>query len=47
MNIPGVARAKDYICPLSQGEPTIDLIGGDARDLLVPDPRHVGLMGDP
>ena len=42
-----VAGAKDFICPLSQAEPTMDLVGSDDKDLLVSDAGHVGLMVGP
>ena len=42
-----VAGAKDYICPLSQAEPTMYLVGSDDKELLVPDAGHVGLMVGP
>jgi polyhydroxyalkanoate synthase len=42
-----VAGAKDYICPLSQAEPTMDLVGSDDKELLVLDAGHVGLMVGP
>jgi polyhydroxyalkanoate synthase subunit PhaC len=42
-----VAGARDYICPLSQAEPAMDLLGGDDKELFVPDAGHVGLMVGP
>jgi polyhydroxyalkanoate synthase subunit PhaC len=42
-----VAGAGDYICPLSQAEPAMDLVGGDDKELFVPDAGHVGLMVGP
>ncbi len=42
-----VAGAKDFICPPSQAEPTMDLVGSAEGDLLVPDAGHVGLMVGP
>ena len=32
-----VAGAKDYTCPPSQAEPTIDLVGSDDKEFLVTD----------
>ncbi len=42
-----VAGSKDYICPLSQAEPTMGLVGSEDRELLVLDAGHVGLMVGP
>jgi polyhydroxyalkanoate synthase len=44
LNITG---SKDYICPFSQAEPTMDLVGSEDRELLVLDAGHVGLMAGP
>jgi polyhydroxyalkanoate synthase subunit PhaC len=42
-----IAGSKDYICPLSQAEPTMDLVGSEDKELLVLDGGHVGLMAGP
>ena len=42
-----VAGVKDYICPPSQAEPTMDLIGSDDKEFLASDAEHVGLMVGP
>jgi polyhydroxyalkanoate synthase len=39
-----IAGSRDYICPLSQAEPTTDLIGSRDKEFLVLDAGHVGLM---
>jgi polyhydroxyalkanoate synthase len=39
-----IAGSKDYICPLSQAEPTMDLVGSEDKEMLVLDAGHVGLM---
>ena len=40
-----VAGEKDFICPVSQAEATMDLIGSEDKEFLVVDAGHVGLMG--
>jgi polyhydroxyalkanoate synthase len=40
-----VAGEKDYICPVSQTEATMDLVSSEDRESLVVDAGHVGLMG--
>jgi polyhydroxyalkanoate synthase subunit PhaC len=42
-----VAGSKHYICPVSQAEPTMDLVGSEDKELLVLDAGHVGLMAGP
>jgi polyhydroxyalkanoate synthase len=42
-----IAGEKDYICPLSQAKPTMDLIGSEDKEMLVLDAGHVGLMAGP
>ncbi len=42
-----IAGKKDFICPLSQAEPTTDLVGSQDREFLVLDAGHVGLMCGP
>jgi polyhydroxyalkanoate synthase len=42
-----VAGAKDYTCPPSQVEPTMDLVGSDDKEFLVTDVGHAGLMVGP
>jgi polyhydroxyalkanoate synthase len=42
-----IAGEKDYICPLSQAKPTMDLVGSEDREMLVLDAGHVGLMASP
>jgi polyhydroxyalkanoate synthase len=39
-----IAGTKDYICPLSQAEATMDLIGSRDKEFLVLDAGHLGLM---
>ena len=42
-----IAGEKDYICPVSQAEPAMDLVGSQDKEFLVLDAGHVGLMGGP
>jgi polyhydroxyalkanoate synthase len=42
-----VAGAQDYICPPSQAEPTMDLVGSDDKEFLASNAGHVGLMVGP
>jgi len=42
-----IAGSKDYICPLSQAKPTMNLVGSEDKELLVLDAGHVGLMAGP
>jgi polyhydroxyalkanoate synthase subunit PhaC len=42
-----IAGKKDFICPLSQAEPTTDLVGSRDGEFLVLDAGHVGLMCGP
>jgi polyhydroxyalkanoate synthase len=42
-----IAGKKDYISPLSQAEPTMDLVGSEDKEFLVLDTGHVGLMASP
>jgi polyhydroxyalkanoate synthase len=39
-----IAGAKDIICPLSQTEATMDLVGGQDKEHLTFDAGHVGLL---
>ena len=41
------AGEKDFICPVSQARPTMDLVGSDDKALLILDAGHVGLMAGP
>jgi polyhydroxyalkanoate synthase len=40
-----IAGEKDFICPLSQAEATMDLVSSEDKEFLVVDAGHVGLMG--
>jgi polyhydroxyalkanoate synthase len=42
-----IAGTKDYICPLSQAKPTMDLVGSEDKEMLILDAGHVGLMVGP
>ena len=42
-----IAGSKDFICPLSQAEPTMDLVGSRDKEFIVADAGHVGLMAGP
>jgi polyhydroxyalkanoate synthase len=42
-----IAGNKDFICPLSQARPTMDLVGSEDKEMLVLDAEHVGLMAGP
>jgi polyhydroxyalkanoate synthase len=42
-----IAGEKDYISPLSQAEPTMDLVGSEDKEFLVLDTGHMGLMASP
>jgi polyhydroxyalkanoate synthase len=42
-----IAGAKDIICPLSQTEATMDLVGSEDKEHLILDAGHVGLLASP
>ena len=42
-----IAGAKDIICPLSQTEATMELVGSRDKEHLILDAGHVGLMASP
>jgi polyhydroxyalkanoate synthase len=42
-----IAGAKDVICPLSQTEATMDLVGSEDKEHLIFDAGHVGLLASP
>ncbi len=42
-----IAGEKDYISPLSQAEPTMDLVGSEDKEFLVLDAGHMDLMASP
>ena len=42
-----IAGAKDIICPLSQTEATMRLVGSRDKEHLILDAGHVGLMASP
>jgi polyhydroxyalkanoate synthase len=42
-----IAGAKDVICPPSQTEATMDLVGSEDKEHLVLDAGHVGLLASP
>jgi polyhydroxyalkanoate synthase subunit PhaC len=42
-----IAGEKDFICPLSQAKPTMELVGSEDKEMLVLDAGHVGLMAGP
>ena len=42
-----VAGAKDVICPHSQTEATMTLVGSQDKEHLILDAGHVGLMASP
>ncbi len=42
-----IAGAKDIICPVSQTEATMDLVGSQDKEHLILDAGHVGLMASP
>ncbi len=42
-----IAGSKDFICPLSQAEATMDLVGSRDKEFSVFDAGHVGLMVGP
>jgi polyhydroxyalkanoate synthase len=42
-----IAGSKDFICPLSQAKPTMDLVESEDKEMLVLDAGHVGLMAGP
>lgn len=42
-----IAGTKDYICPVSQAEAVMGLVGSRDKELLVLDAGHVGLMVGP
>jgi polyhydroxyalkanoate synthase subunit PhaC len=42
-----IAGSKDFICPLSQARPTMDLVESEDKEMLVLDAGHVGLMAGP
>jgi polyhydroxyalkanoate synthase len=42
-----IAGSKNFICPLSQAEPTMRLVGSQDKEFVVLDAGHVGLMPGP
>src|SRR3712207_1680041 len=42
-----IAGEKDFICPVFQARPTLDLVGSEDKALLILDAGHVGLMAGP
>lgn len=42
-----IAGAKDVICPPSQTEATMDLVGSEDKEHLILDAGHVGLLASP
>jgi polyhydroxyalkanoate synthase len=42
-----ISGAKDIICPLSQTEATMDLVGSEDKEHLILDAGHVGLITSP
>jgi polyhydroxyalkanoate synthase len=42
-----IAGSKDFVCPLSQAEATMDLVGSQDKEFAVFDGGHVGLMAGP
>jgi polyhydroxyalkanoate synthase subunit PhaC len=42
-----VAGAKDVICPVSQTEATMELVGSEDKEHLIFDAGHVGLLASP
>jgi polyhydroxyalkanoate synthase subunit PhaC len=42
-----IAGSKDFICPVAQAEPTMNLVGSRDKEFLVLDAGHVGLMAGP
>ena len=42
-----IAGEKDFICPLSQARPTMDLVWSKDKEMVVLDAGHVGLMAGP
>ncbi len=42
-----IAGEKDFICPIFQAGPTMDLVGSKDKELLVLNAGHVGLMAGP
>ncbi len=42
-----VAGSKDFICPSTQAEPVVDLVGSRDKKFVVLDAGHVGLMAGP
>lgn len=42
-----IAGAQDVICPLSQTEATMDLVGSEDKEHLILDAGHVGLLASP
>jgi len=42
-----IAGERDFICPLSQAKPMMELVGSEDKEMLVLDAGHVGLMASP
>ena len=42
-----IAGSKDFICPVSQAEPTMNLVSSQEKEFVVLDAGHVGLMAGP
>ena len=47
MPLLNIAGSKDFICPVAQAEPTMNLVESRDKKFLVLDAGHVGLMGGP
>ena len=47
MPLLNIAGSKDFICPVAQAEPTMNLVGSRDKEFLVLDAGHVGLMVGP
>ncbi len=47
LSLLNIAAAKDIICPLSQTEATMDLVGSQDKEHLIFDAGHVGLIASP
>ena len=42
-----IAGSKDFICPVTQAEPTMNLVNSQDKEFVVLDAGHVGLMAGP
>ncbi len=42
-----IAGSKDFICPVTQAEPTMNLVSSQEKEFVVLDAGHVGLMAGP